>query len=405
MRYDAALRPASDEAARQIRFDFCAAIHHKGRVEVAQQPEYLVLKITDLARGGAGVARDESGRVVFVPFTAPGDLVKVRVARAEKRYAQGELVEIVERSPVRQEAPCPAFGRCGGCQWQHLPYELQWETKHRGVEHALTRAGVPIPDMREQMPAERVWEYRNRVQLHGDGKALGFYATGTHLIVPVERCAIARTEINAAWVGTSAEGARLSRPYKVEVEVAPDGSVIKSWNAGHAAAGFRQVHDDQNEKLRAWVAKSVLPNRRLFDLYGGAGNLSLPLASIMTEVHCVDTHVRDEGELIPSNVRFHRSKVRQWLNKARADYPRAASTAILDPPRIGLGEDFQEIAAALEKLGTREIVAVGCDPDSWAKDLLKFVKRGWRLEKIATLDLFPQTPHVESLALLRLPIR
>src|SRR4051812_46602980 len=96
-----------------------------------------VLRITDLSRGGAGVSRDPSGRVVFVPYSAPGDLVRVRIVEAEKRYAQGEILEILEPSVERQVPPCPVFGKCGGCQWQHLPYSLQWSTKSKGLLHAL----------------------------------------------------------------------------------------------------------------------------------------------------------------------------------------------------------------------------------------------------------------------------
>src|SRR4051812_16815630 len=95
----------------------------------------VVVRITDLSRGGAGVSRDESGRVVFVPYSAPGDLVRVRIVETDKRYSQGEILEILEPSSDRQTPPCPAFGKCGGCQWQHLPYSLQWDTKANGILH------------------------------------------------------------------------------------------------------------------------------------------------------------------------------------------------------------------------------------------------------------------------------
>ena len=90
----------------------------------------IELEIQDLSRGGAGVARDASGRVIFVPFTAPGDRVRVRVAQAKKQnYANAELLEVVRPAELRQQPVCPVFGQCGGCQWQHLPYSLQWKTK------------------------------------------------------------------------------------------------------------------------------------------------------------------------------------------------------------------------------------------------------------------------------------
>jgi tRNA/tmRNA/rRNA uracil-C5-methylase (TrmA/RlmC/RlmD family) len=374
------------------------------------QPE-ITLTIHDLARGGAGVARDESGRIVFVPYTAPGDRVRARILEprdaraAKKNYAQAELIEVIEPSPSRVRPPCPVFGRCGGCQWQHLPYELQWRTKVAGVAHALKRVQVELPGPMGELPAERVWNYRNRVQLRGEGHELGFFAAGTHERVPVAACAIARPEINAVWEQVREEGARLPRPYKVEVEALPDGSIRKSWNAPHGAQGFRQVHDEQNEKLKAWVADRIAPGGKLLDLYGGAGNLSLGLAGKMASIDCVDVG-SPRGPGPGPSYRFHRSAVAPWVERQASAVKNAPTalrygSAVLDPPREGLAEDFGVIARSLEELGVAEIVAVGCDPDAWARDVSRFIKRGWRLEEVAVLDLFPQTPHVESLALLR----
>lgn len=363
--------------------------------------ETLTLTIHDLARGGAGVARDEQGRIVFVPYTAPGDRVEVEIVEAKKNYAQGRLMRVLEASPQRQTPPCPVFERCGGCQWQHLPYEIQWRTKVQGVLHALKRVQIEPTAAPEELPAERVWEYRNRVQLRGHGQELGFYAAGSNERVPVDRCAIARPEINAVWKETRREGASRDRPYKVEVEVLADGGIRKSWNAGHGAQGFRQVHDEQNEKLKAWVDRELPESGRLLDLYGGAGNLSLGLAARMPTIDCVDVGSPAGSSTAPPGFVFHRQGVTPWLvkNASRSPAP-GYDFAILDPPREGLGSDFAEVARALGVLGVRRILAVGCDPDAWARDVSRFEKAGWRLEKIAVLDLFPQTPHVESLATL-----
>ena len=366
----------------------------KYRVSEHSSPPTLTLKIHDLARGGAGVARDETGRVVFVPFTAPGDEVRVRIIEAKKNYAQAELLEVLNPSPIRQKPPCSVFGRCGGCQWQHLPYEFQWRTKVQGVLQALGRAKIEKPTYFEELPAERIWEYRNRVQLRGFGDDLGYYAAGSHERVAVDRCEIARPEINAAWDATREEGRRFGKPYKVEVEVLPGGEMRRTWNDAHGAAGFRQVHDEQNEKLKEWVAQRLTPGRAVLDLYGGSGNLSLGLGDRVTEVHCVD--IGAPRGLQKGNVHFHRAPVAAWV--AQAAKSAKFESAILDPPREGLAQDFEVIAESLEALGVTELIAVGCDPDAWARDLSRFLKRGWRLDRAAILDLFPQTPHVESLA-------
>jgi tRNA/tmRNA/rRNA uracil-C5-methylase (TrmA/RlmC/RlmD family) len=365
--------------------------------------ETLELEITDLSASGAGVARDESGRVIFVPYSIPGDLLRVNVKAVTKRYAQAEIVEILRASTDRRTPKCPVFGRCGGCQWQHVPYELQFRTKARGLVHALERRQIVLEQKFEELPAEQVWEYRNRVQLRGNGSALGFYASGSHEIVPIERCEIARPEINDALSRAREQGASRGS-YKLELDVSPEGGLRESWNARHSALGFRQVHDGQNEKLRSWVASCLTPGRVLLDLFGGSGNLSLPVAERMSEVHCVDLSVPHSHPTIS----FHRSAVRPWLEKQVSDKKltmrirEAGGTAILDPPREGLDSDFDAIESALRKLGITELVAVGCDPSAWAQDLSRLLHRGWRIERVAALDLFPQTPHVEGIALLRL---
>lgn len=365
----------------------------------------LTLKITDLARGGAGVAREDSGRVIFVPFTVTGDLVRVKLLEENKRYAQGELIEVLEPSPIRQKPPCPVFGRCGGCQWQHIPYGTQWETKTRGVLHALSRLSIEIPGSPDLLPAEEIWNYRNRIQLRGERSEIGFYAAKSHERIAIESCETARKEINQALAEVRQEGAKFEQPYKVEVEVLPNGEIRKSWNARHAAGGFRQVHDQQNEKLRNWVASHIAPDGRVLDLFGGNGNLGGPVSLRSEHVDCVDISA-PEGTKNPDypHLQFHRSETSKWVKKtARAGNPHYDS-AVIDPPREGFGDELSIVAPLLEGFGVREIVAVGCDPDSWARDLNRWIRRGWTLQRVGILDLFPQTPHVESLAKLTRPV-
>lgn len=362
----------------------------------------LTLEITDLSRSGAGVGRDASGRVVFVPFTAPGDLVRAELGEEEKNYAEAKLVEVVRASPTRAIPPCPAFGKCGGCEWQHLPYELQWSTKKKGLEHSLTRVGVEFAGIPwKEFPAERIWEYRNRVQLRGFRDELGFYARRSKQIVPIEKCWIARPELNAILPARKTEGSSRPREYKLELEVFPDGSTTTAWNAGHSAQGFRQVHDEQNEKLKGWVRDHLADGEVLLDLYGGSGNLSLELAPRFRQVFCVDVSTPSEGG--PENFQFARSAVLPWLRREEKNLRALGGRiqVVLDPPREGLGTDLAAIVEILKGLPVQRILSIGCDADSWARSLHRFVRHGWKLESLGALDFFPQTHHIESLAVLR----
>lgn len=390
-----------------------ALLQKEVRMEKRPMENELVVKVTDLARGGAGVAKDTEGRVIFIPLSAPGDLVRVRIVETHKNYAYAEIVEILEPSADRQEARCPIFGQCGGCQWQHLPYAIQWDTKVKGVLQALRRAGLEPPNSPELIPAEEIWNYRNRVQLRGMGNELGFYKSGSQQLIAADRCHIARPEINESWEAVRAEGMALADSYKVEIEVLPEGMIRKVWNSPHSAEGFRQVHDSQNEKLKKWVSSALPDNDILYDLFGGSGNLSLPLAGQSREIHCVDLGIPPvRPSDVPPHLYFHRASVDRWLSQrlAQTTSPKNASphirklprrskvSAIIDPPRAGLKGQLPGIASALEGLGVKRLVAVGCDPDSWARDLAQWVKRGWILEKVMLIDLFPQTFHIESVA-------
>ncbi len=361
----------------------------------------LLLEITALSRAGAGVGRDLSGRVIFVPFTAPGDTVQVEIVAEEKRYAEGKLLEIVKPSPQRVNPPCPVFGRCGGCEWQHLPYELQWDTKKGGVLHALERVNVSAPPIFTEIPAEQIWEYRNRLQLRGFRHEIGFYGRRSKKLVPIEKCHIARPELNAWLEDVKAEGFERKREYKAELEVFPDGVVTVAWNSSHSAQGFRQVHDEQNKKLQAWVAEHLSGGPLLLDLYGGSGNLSLGIAERFQEVQCVDFSSPLQSPPHIPHFHFQRSAVLPWLEREQENLRKfPAMDLILDPPREGLGPELVPILEILNHLPVRRLLLIGCEADSWARAVSRFVRHGWSLSQAGALDFFPQTHHVEALAIL-----
>jgi 23S rRNA (uracil1939-C5)-methyltransferase len=265
--------------------------------------------------------------------------------------------------------------------------------------------GASVP--REEFPAREPWGYRNRLQLRGDGRNFGFFAAGTHQIVSIDRCDIARPELNEALSALRDEAFRRAKESKVEVEVLGDGRVEVAWNSRHASRGFRQVHDAQNESLKAWILERASGGGVLFDLYGGSGNLSLQLADRFHSVHCVDLGagrlVAGSSSQIPKHFLFHSIDVQKWCEKVLKKPgflldSSAGGLAILDPPREGCGRALGAIHELLVRAGVKELIAVGCDADSWARDLARLRERGWVLERLAFFDFFPQTIHFESVA-------
>lgn len=365
----------------------------------------LIVTIHDVARGGSGVARIDSGEIVFVPFTAPGDVVSVRIIEKKKNYSQGELIEVLEPSPQRVKPLCPAFGKCGGCSWQHLPYETQFEIKKSGVLHALKRAGVDATSIPvDELPAASPFFYRNRIQLRGNPQdgSLGFHERDSSRLIPITDCKIARKEINDALPAIREEGLQLDREFKVEVEVTEKGEVRSAWNRKHAAFGFRQVNDEQNLALQNWVQEHIDSGDILLDLYGGSGNLSRNLVDRFRKIECVDVGTpKQKPSELPDHFQFHRSGVAEWMERTSGD-PERITQVVLDPPREGLGADFARIESNLrKKFNPETLILVGCDPDAFARDAYRFTQRGFSLVKLGVLDLFPQTPHVESLAVLK----
>ncbi len=311
------------------------------------------LRIEGLAFGGSGVGRLD-GKAVFVPFTAPGDEVRCRIIREKRRWAEAELVEVLSPSGSRRDPPCPVFGLCGGCQWQHLGYAEQLRCKEGIFTDTLQRqAGVPGDRVLPIVPAPDEWGYRSRTQFKcrrtEHGFAMGFYRRGSHFVVDVEQCPIAAPGVNRALgifrqlLPRSPDPSKLPQ---VDIEIGDDGEgravvhhlcenpapladhlgppleragislflqggrkesllrvhgeeSLAVWPEGeegprlhYGAGGFAQVNLDQNRALVAELKKAAgLKGReRVLDLFCGMGNFSLPLAAEALEVVGVEDY-------------------------------------------------------------------------------------------------------------------
>jgi 23S rRNA (uracil1939-C5)-methyltransferase len=151
--------------------------------------ERLIVELADIAHGGDAVGRYE-GKAIFVPYGIPGESVHVEIVRDRGRFAHARLLDVLSTSPQRVQPPCPYFGACGGCQWQHMAYETQLEHKRSIVRAQLERiATLPDVTVHPTLGMTDPWRYRNHVQFSvSRGGKLGFMAASSRKVVPIERC-------------------------------------------------------------------------------------------------------------------------------------------------------------------------------------------------------------------------
>jgi 23S rRNA (uracil1939-C5)-methyltransferase len=388
----------------------------------------ITVRTEKLTAGGAALAREDSGRVVFVRGALAGELVTARLVSEKKDVAHAELVEVIERSSDRVAAPCPRVAAgCGGCDWQHLAVGAQREARRSIVVESLRRTGRVADPQVMLGPVVRDVGVRTTVRLavDDDGR-VGFRAARSHQVVPTQECLVAHPlvediletlvvpgadevtiRVGAAtgeravwWSPESIPGPR-GLPSDVRTGV---GSIVHERVAGHlfqiASDSFFQTSLDAAEALVEVVRRvsrpilDTLPDgATVVDAYSGVGLLGatvvperLRLVAVEgSRSSCADAEVNLAGR----DATIVRCAVERWR-------PQPAALVIADPARSGLG------AQAVQRLvgtGAAAIVLVSCDPVALARDVSLLRTAGHRLVSCEILDLFPHSHHVEAVSL------
>jgi tRNA/tmRNA/rRNA uracil-C5-methylase (TrmA/RlmC/RlmD family) len=397
----------------------------------------LELSVGAMAHGGHCIGRHE-GRVVFVRHALPGERVRALVTEERRAYLRADAVEILDASPRRVTPPCPWAGSghqhgCGGCDLQHADLAYQRELKAGVVREQLIRLGGLPPSTVDSLaltvralpavpgePDGFGWRTRVQYTVDSTGRA-GLLAHRSHEVVPVDRCLIAHAAVRSADVLARSwpdhDGIEVIRgdPPTVlarraegppEVVQGPgavtERAVGRSWRLPPTA--FWQVHPSAADTLAAAVVDLVRPEPgdRIWDLYGGAGLFAAALAP-----HAAVTGRITVVEADPAAVTAARENLRDLttVTVVHAEVARAlrnprwrtVDLVVLDPPRSGAGRDVV-IAVAARK--PRAVAYVACDPAALARDVRTFRTQGYELAELRAYDLFPQTHHVECVALL-----
>lgn len=351
----------------------------------------MSLTIEKLVYGGAGVGEVE-GKKVFVCYSAPGDVLDVELVSQHTSYAEAKILKIIEPASCRVKAPCPVFGECGGCQWQHLSYEAQLDSKRSVLIETLQRIGKFEKAFLDEivfktLPSPNEWHYRNRIQLHVDSRGkVGFYRSKSKEVVEFKECLIADERLNTS-LNEMKESLR-SRARGIAIRLDENNS-------------FAQINTEQNENLKQIIVEwvSQIPHDTILELYAGSGNFTFALSKIAKRIVASDIDGRAIGYARERqkkesvyNIEFIRASAGDAINKMSGN----CDVVIIDPPRKGCLEVIDLIA----RLKPNAVLYISCDPSTLARDLASFRGHGYKLMRSMPIDMFPQTYHIESITLL-----
>ncbi len=392
--------------------------------------------IEKIVAGGDGLARS-CGIPLFVPRSAPGDRLRVRLIQRRPSYGRAEIVEVLTPGPARRQPPCPHFEDCGGCDLQHIEDGEQSRLKAEAVVETLRRlGGLSWPGEVEIITGEP-WGYRMRTQLRtaplfmsvpdseekklvAGPVPLGYLRRGTHDLVPVTRCPVLVPELEAM-ISTLPDALDMDRtgkkpPQRIDLaagdaqavtvaprlEGLPSGEItltVGENSYSYDANCFFQTHRGLLQRLIE-VVVGPEEGETAFDLYCGVGLFTLPLARRYARVVAVEG---DRAAARYARINARRNRLRGVEVEARAveswlpRLPDGASRVVVDPPRAGLSVP---IRAALLERKPRRLTYVSCHPATLARDLKVLAVR-FNIESITLLDLFPQTGHMEAVVQLR----
>jgi 23S rRNA (uracil1939-C5)-methyltransferase len=416
------------------------------------------LTVEKLVYGGDGLARLPEGKTVFLPFVLPAEEVSATIVQEKSSFSRATLDQVIKPSPYRVQAPCPYFGGCGGCHYQHSGYAAQLENKRAILKETLLRNGKLEWKGEIITHSGEPWNYRNRSRLKVRGGAefaIGYHRMGSHELLPVRECPISSKLINRVLQQVWELGESGKVPAGIhEIEFFADHTDAKMVLEVYLAPGAPDMHDfatalqakspevkglafftessgaepagaqpkytagdpvlsyqvgersfrvsagsffQVNRYLVRELVQTVAGDfhgRIALDLYAGVGLFATHLAKRFDQVFAVEPAPASANDLQANAIK----NIVPVRSTAEAFLPRCLNMqpdlVVVDPPRAGLGAKATQLLAALR---VKRIVYVSCDPATLARDVRTFIEGGYRVEEVHMIDLFPQTFHIESM--------
>jgi 23S rRNA (uracil1939-C5)-methyltransferase len=397
------------------------------------------------AFGGEVMGRLPDGRALFVPFSMPGETVRVRLVEEKRGFARAELLEVVKPSPDRIEPRCKHYQVCGGCHYQHLPYTEQVKAKEIILKDQLTRIGKLPTELVDatckpiiSAPAE--WHYRNNLQFHLDHHGnLGFQAARAKQIVPIDECHLPQEAILELWqkldfepipdlrrvglrVGVedelmlilesdSDEGVEFSLDIPIAaVQLGPNTTHVLSDTAflpmevsdeefRVSAGAFFQVNTAMAEALITHLIEilPLLPTSVVIDVYCGVGLFSAFIAPKVARLIGIEQSPNAVEDFLYNLGAYEHVEVYQAsAEDVLPELEVTPDVVLVDPPRAGLDKRALDAILAMQP---NTIAYISCDPATLGRDAKRLTAGGYRLVQVTPFDLFPQTYHIESISL------
>ena len=409
-------------------------------------PQQAIFTVTmdRLVYGGDAMGRLPDGRAVFVPYTLPGEEVRVCVVEEKRGHVRAELLEVLRPSPHRIPLRFPQAGACSGCHYQHMPYELQLSTKTEILAEQLHRiAGLDHPPVCPTLPSSRIWNYRNHIQLHVDNQGrLGYHEPRSRRVIPIHNDPLAEEPLNQLLPHLAVEPIpsleRISLRVGMDedillvleanqpdapdlsveeldvsaVYVSPNGQLLMAGSdhlfmeaAGRAykvsAQSFFQVNSQQAACMVSYLLEHLplQPHMTVLELYSGVGLFSALLAPRVARLVAVEASSSACADFVENldeydNVELYEAPVEQTLPSLDIK----PDLLLVDPPRSGLGA---RVIPHILSTKAPLLAYISCDPATLARDARRLLEGGYQLEQATPIDMFPQTYHIESLSLWR----
>lgn len=417
----------------------------------------MEIQISGLGASGEGVGKLDN-YTIFVEGALPGETVNIDLVTQKKTYGKGKLLEVITPSPNRVQPPCPVFGRCGGCQLQHLGYSSQLDVKRQKVIDALERIGqLKGVAVSPCQPSPLEYHYRNKIQLPVVGEKIGMYEKGSHRLVEIDHCLIhselgeeAYQEIKRAFYHKNIRHLLIrsaistnevlvilvcsSKPsqehYKMAENLIKNHPTIKGVVANIntradnvilgktyiplcgrpfinetqlgltfkiSPASFFQVNPMQAEHLYQCVIEfaSLSGKEKVLDAYCGVGTLALHLSKMALSVTGVEC-IPEAIEDAKLNAKENGIENCRFVCGDAANAEGSYDVVVVNPPRKGCDEKLLD---TLVRQKPQKIIYVSCNPATLARDLKKLTEE-YRVVSVKPFDMFPQTAHVETVVLL-----